>query len=212
MRPFHDRTTAGRILGDRLAETGRYGPDDFVLGLPRGGVPVAAAVADRLGCTLDVFVVRKLGAPANPEYAIGAIASGGGRFIDQAAVEYLRLSPEVLDRIEASERSELERREKRYRHGRPPMDVRGRGVILVDDGIATGASMLVAIDVLTGMAPATLTVAVPVAPRDTVERIARLVDHVVVVGMPEPFHAVGLWYDDFTQTSDDDVARALASR
>lgn len=212
MRPFQDRTAAGRILGDRLAETGRYGPDDFVLGLPRGGVPVAAAVADRLGCNLDVFVVRKLGAPTNPEYAIGAIASGGGRFIDHAVVESLRLSASVLDRIEASERSELERREKRYRHGREPLDVQGRSVILVDDGVATGASMLVAIDVLTGMDPASLTVAVPVAPRDTVERIKGLVDHVIVVGLPEPFHAVGVWYDDFTQTSDDEVAQALASR
>ncbi len=169
-------------------------------------------VADRLGCHLDVFVVRKLGAPSNPEYAIGAIASGGGRFVDEDAVDYLRLSRVVLDRIEASERSELERREKRYRFGRPPLDVQGRGVVLVDDGVATGASMLVAIDVLTGMGPATLTVAVPVAPRDTVERIARLVDHVVVVGTPEPFHAVGVWYEDFTQTSDDEVARALAER
>lgn len=205
--PFADRREAGRVLAERLLEEGL--PVDLVLGLPRGGVPVAGEVAARLRVPLDVLVVRKLGVPGHEELAMGAIASGGTTVLNQEVVDTLRILPAVIARVSASEQAELERREQAYRDGRPPEPVAGRDVWLVDDGLATGASMRAAARALRQLAPRTLSVAVPVAAAETCDDLRREVDTLVCLATPEPFVAVGLWYRDFRATTDDEVRDVL---
>lgn len=210
MKPtrFRDRMDAGRQLARALAGyTGR--PDVLVLGLPRGGVPVAYEVARALGAELDVFLVRKLGLVGHEELAMGAIASGGIRVLNEQVTEALRVSDEVIDAVEERERRELERREREYRGDRPFPDVTGRTVILVDDGLATGATMRAAARAIEARDPARLVVAAPVAAPETCEALREQVDEVVCVLTPEGFHAVGLWYDDFRPTSDEEVRACL---
>jgi putative phosphoribosyl transferase len=207
---YTDRTEAGRVLAGLLREyAGR--PDVVVLALPRGGVPVGYEVARALGAPLDVFLVRKLGVPGHEELAMGAIASGGVRVLNPDVVTALRIPRGAVDSVAARELAELERREAAYRGGRPPPEVRGRTVILVDDGLATGSTMRAAAEALRDRGPAWLVVAVPVAAAETCDDFAREVDQVVCARTPEPFYAVGLWYDDFSQTTDDEV-RALLAR
>ena len=206
---YRDRTHAGRALAERLkAWAGR--PDVLVLALPRGGVPVAYEVATALDAPLDIFLVRKLGLPGHEEFAIGAIATGGVRVLNDDLMEHLGLDERDLDALTRRERAELERRERAYRGDRPPPDVRGKTVILVDDGLATGSTMRAAVEALRAEGPAHIVVAVPTAAIETCEELADLVDDVVCASTPEPFVAVGLWYDDFSQTDDDEV-RALLS-
>lgn len=208
MRAFQDRREAGRRLAQRLdAYVGK--PDVIVLALPRGGVPVAYEVATRLGAPLDVLVVRKLGVPGHSELAMGAIASGGIRVVDERIVGMLGISREAFDRIERAERLELDRREQTFRAGRAPLDVAGKTAIIIDDGLATGASMAAAIDAMRTRNPARLVVAVPVAPPDTCERLGERADEMICLYTPEWMHAVGLWYDDFTQTTDAEVRELL---
>jgi len=204
---FRDRAEAGRLLAERLGGLG--GGDVVVLGLPRGGVPVAREVARALGAPLDVFLVRKLGLPGQPELAMGAIASGGTRVLNEELVDELRLPPEVVDAVAERERAELERRERAYRGDRPPLPLAGRTVLLVDDGLATGSSMRAAIAAVRARRPRRVVVAVPVAPRHTLDELRPLVDELVCLAAPEPFHAVGLWYADFAEVSDEEVRRAL---
>ncbi len=186
------------------------GPDVLVLALPRGGVPVAYEVARALGAPLDVFVVRKLGVPGHEELAMGAVATGGVRVLNEDVVRGLRIPDPVIDAVTAVEREELERRERLYRGDRPSPDVRGRTVILVDDGLATGATMHAAIKALRQQQPARIVVAVPTAAPETCAALRREVDDVVCAITPEPFYSVGLWYEDFSQTSDEEVRELLA--
>jgi predicted phosphoribosyltransferase len=205
---FRDRREAGRVLAQSLSRyAGR--PDVQVLGLPRGGVPVAYDVAHALGAPLDVFLVRKLGVPGHEELAFGAIATGGVRLLNRDVMDSLRLPEEVVEEVVAVESAELDRRERAYRDGRPAPDVRDRIVILVDDGLATGASMRAAVAALRKLNPARVVAAVPVAARQTCVLMAREVDELVCARVPEPFHAVGLWYVDFSQTSDEEVGDLL---
>jgi putative phosphoribosyl transferase len=205
---FRDRTDAGRQLASRLmAYAGR--PDVLVLALPRGGVPVAFEVAQALHAPLDIFLVAKLGVPGREELAMGAIASGGIRVLNDEVVNALNISEQVIDAVAVVEQRELERREHLYRDDRPTPDVRGRTVILVDDGLATGSTMRAAVAALCQQHPARLVVAVPVGARETCTELQTEADEVVCARTPEPFHAVGLWYDDFTQTSDDEVRELL---
>ena len=207
-RPFRDRVDAGKALAGHLRKyAGR--PDVIVLALPRGGVPVGYEVAHALGAPLDVFIVRKLGVPGHEEYAMGAVASGGVRVLNDDAVRSLGLSDETVDRVTARELAELNRRERLYRGDRPEPDLKGRTVILVDDGLATGSTMKAAVKALAARAPARIVVAVPIAAADTCEALRREVDEVVCALTPEPFHAVGLWYDNFSQTSDEEVRDLL---
>lgn len=209
-RRLHDRTAAGRALAARLTSyAGR--PDTLVLALPRGGVPVAYEVACSLGAPLDLMLVRKLGLPGQEELAMGAIAEGGVQVLNHDLVRELHLSPELIAHVAASEGHELQRRARLYRGERPPPDLRGKTVILVDDGLATGATMRAAILAARAQAPARLIVAAPVAARETVALLRPLVDELVVVETPEPFGAIGLWYDEFAQVSDDEV-RAILQR
>ncbi len=204
---YRDRHEAGRILGERLAAlAGR--PDVVVLGLPRGGVPVAWEVARRLGAPLDVFVVRKLGYPGHEELAIGAIASGGVRVLNPEVVAY-GVSREAIERATEREQAELERRERLFRGDRPPIPVAGRTVVLVDDGLATGSTMRAAVRALRQQGAREIVVAVPVAARSTCEQMEEEADQVVCATTPHPFHAVGFWYDDFSQTTDDEVRELL---
>jgi predicted phosphoribosyltransferase len=206
---FRDRYEAGRLLASRLAAyAGR--PDVLVLALPRGGVPVAYEVARALGAPLDVFLVRKLGVPGQEEFAMGAVASGGIRVVNQPLVAALRIPAHVVDAIAAKEEEELRRRQRVYRGDRPPPDVRGRTVILVDDGLATGATMYAAIKALKQQQPARIVVAVPIASAETCQELRAEVDEVVCPVTPEPFHAVGLWYEDFSETTDDEIRDLLA--
>jgi predicted phosphoribosyltransferase len=208
-RPFRDRVEAGKVLAGLLRQyAGR--PDVVVLALPRGGVPVAYQVATALGAPLDVFIVRKLGVPGHEEYAMGAIASGGVRVMNEDVVRGLGLSEAAVDRVTARELAELSRRERRYRGDRPEPDLKGRIVILVDDGLATGSTMKAAVKALAAHGPAKIVVAVPIASADTCRALERDVDEVVCAVTPEPLHAVGLWYDDFSQTSDAEVHDLLA--
>ena len=208
-RRYRNRTDAGRRLAAQLEKYADR-PDVLVLALPRGGVPVAFEVAEALHAPLDVFVVRKLGLPAHPELAIGAIASGGVRIVDQSALRRFGVTDEQLAAVAAGEEQELERREQQYRDARPFPDVEGRTVILIDDGLATGATMAAAATALRAGQPARLVVAVPVAAAETCQAFRGLVDEVVCGATPEPFHAVGLWYEDFSQTSDEEVSDLLA--
>ncbi len=205
---FRDRADAGRQLLQRLgAYKGR--PDVLVLGLPRGGLPVAYEVARGLGAPLDVFVVRKLGVPGQEELAMGAIATGGVRVVNRDVVEALLIPPAVLDRVAEQERRELERRERSYRGDRPEPEVAGRTVILVDDGLATGSTMRAAVAALRQQGPARIVVAVPVAAPSTCEELRREVDEILCFATPEPFMAVGRFYDDFSQTTDEEVRERL---
>lgn len=204
---FADRFAAGRALATRLQSFA--GADVVVLALPRGGVPVAAEVARALRAPLDVFVVRKLGVPGHEELAMGAIASGQVRVLNADVVEWYGLSPETIDEATRRETAELERRERLYRDGSPLTPVQGRIVILVDDGLATGSTMRAAIGAVRQLNPARIVVAVPVGARETCDSLRAVADDVVCVSTPSSFHAVGQWYDDFSQTSDDEVRRLL---
>jgi erythromycin esterase-like protein/predicted phosphoribosyltransferase len=206
---FRNRSDAGRQLAARLKQLG-HGPEVIVLGLPRGGIPVASEIATALGAPLDVFLVRKLGMPGHAEFAIGALAEGGVEVLNRAAIEDFGIPHALVEQVAVRERLELERRDTLYRGGRRRAAVKGRTVILVDDGLATGSTMEAAIRALRQQQPAGIVVAVPVGARDTCERLGRMADRVVCLAMPEPFNAVGTWYDDFTQTSDDEVRRLLA--
>jgi predicted phosphoribosyltransferase len=207
--PFRDRTDAGRYLATKLQEY-RDRADLTVLALPRGGVPVGFEVAIALHCPLDVFIVRKLGLPGHEELAIGAIASGGAQVLDQYLIRELGIPEEEIARVISKEERELERREREYRGDRPPTPVAGRAVILVDDGLATGYTMRAAVGALKQEGAAQTIVAVPVAPVDTCDSLRADVDRVVCAATPEPFVAVGLWYHDFRQTSDEEVRELLA--
>ena len=208
---FRDRRDAGRLLAEKLAAYANR-PDVLVLALPRGGVPVAYEVARRLGAPLDVFVVRKLGVPGHEELAMGAVATGGVRVLNDQLVEQLGIPDQMIDAVAARERQELARRERLYRGGRRPPDVRGRTVILVDDGLATGATMYAAIEALRKQNPGRIVVAVPTASPETCEEMKVKADHVICAITPDPFQAVGRWYQDFSQTSDEEVADLLARR
>jgi predicted phosphoribosyltransferase len=206
---FRDRRDAGRRLADKLAAYANR-PDVIVLALPRGGVPVAYEVARRLVAPMDVFVVRKLGVPGYEELAMGAVATGGVRVLNDQLVEHLGIPDQMIDAVASRERQELARRERLYRGSRSPPDVRGRTVILVDDGLATGATMFAAIEALRNQNPARIVVAVPTASPDTCEEMKQKADEVICAITPEPFHAVGRWYRDFSQTTDEEVAALLA--
>ncbi len=208
---FKDRIDAGKQLAARLAAY-RTRPDVLVLALPRGGVPVAAEVAEALVAPLDAFLVRKLGVPGHEELAFGAVASGGVRILNDEVVKYFGLSWPVIEGVTAHERRELERRERRYRHGLDPIDPRGTIVLLVDDGLATGSTMLAAVKALGKLGPARVVVAVPVAPPSTVQKLAACADEVVCVLEEEPFDAVGRFYETFPQTTDEEVCAILERR
>jgi predicted phosphoribosyltransferase len=206
---FRDRHDAGRRLASMLDEYA--GRDDvIVLALPRGGVPVGAEVANALRAPLDVFLVRKLGVPGREELAMGAIASGGVRVLNPDVVDQLQIPVKWIDVVAAREGEELARREARYRDGRPAPDVRGKTVILVDDGLATGASMKAAVIALRDQGPGRIVVAVPVGAGETCQELGALADEVVCAVTPDPFYAVGSWYLDFDQTTDEEVRELLA--
>lgn len=206
---FRDRSEAGRLLADRLRGYANR-PDVIVLALPRGGVPVAYEVARALDAPLDVFLVRKLGVPGHEEFAFGAIATGGIRVINQDLVQALGIPPKLIDAIAARQQQELERRERLYRGTRPPTDVRNRTLILVDDGLATGSTVLAAVRALRSEGAGRIVVAVPVASPEACEQLGEEADDVICAVTPEPFNAVGLWYQDFSQTTDDEVKELIA--
>ncbi len=208
-RYFRDRREAGRLLAAKLRAYANR-PDVIVLALPRGGVPVAFEVASALGAPLDVFLVRKLGVPGYEELAMGAVATGGVRVLNDEIVRGLGIPDYVIDAVAAWEQQELTRRERVYRDDRPQPNVQGRTVILVDDGLATGATMLAAIKALRQQQPARIVVAVPTASPQACEEMRTEADDVVCAITPEPFYSVGLWYDDFSQTTDEEVRELLA--
>jgi putative phosphoribosyl transferase len=208
-RPFADRVEAGRALAE-LLETYAGQRDVIVLALPRGGVPVAFEVARALRTPLDVFLVRKLGAPGQEELAMGAIASGDVVVMNDDVVHALKIPRNVVEMEVASERHELARREAIYRGGRPPLEVNGKTVILVDDGLATGSTMRAAVAALRRQEPARIVVAVPIGARSTCDEVKKIADECICAITPEHFRAVGLWYDDFEQTDDDEVCTLLA--
>jgi len=205
---FRDRRDAGQALAGSLAQYADR-PDVIVLALPRGGVPVGYEVASALRVPLDVFLVRKLGAPGNEELAMGAIASGGVRVINRDVVEGSSISPATIDAVAAAEARELERRERDYRDDRPAPTIKDRVVILVDDGLATGATMRAGLIALRMKQPLRLIAAVPVAPVMTCRELRAIADEMVCIATPEPFYGVGLWYDDFSPTSDAEVRELL---
>jgi len=206
---YQDRSEAGRLLAERLAKY-KNRPDVVILALPRGGVPVAYEVARALNAPLDVFVVRKLGVPGQEELAMGAIASGGVRVLNEDVVQMLRIPKEVIETTAAIETEELERRERLYRGDRPGLDARGRVAILIDDGLATGSTMRAAAVALRRLQPSRVVIAVPVAAGSTCNELSNEVDEVICADTPEPFYAISLWYRDFTQTTDDEVRELLA--
>ena len=210
MRRFRDRAEAGRELGERLAETYAGRQDVLVLALPRGGVVVGREVADRLDAPLDVVVVRKLGFPGQSELAMGAIASGGVRVLNEALLDQTGVSQALVDDVVARERIELERREALYRGDRAAPDVTGKTVLVVDDGLATGSTMLAAVQALRSLRAGRTVVAVPTAPRQTYEALEDVADEVVCLRQPDPFYAVGLSYEDFAEVLDDEVRALLA--
>ena len=205
---FRNRSEAGRWLADRLQAYARR-PDAIVLALPRGGVPVGYELARALEVPLDVFLVRKLGLPGQEELAMGAIASGGVRVINDDVVQALAVPPSVIDGVARREEQELRRREAAYRGARPAPDLRGRVVILVDDGLATGSTMRAAVRAVKQAQPARVVVAVPVAAASTRDDLGAEVDEIVCETPPEPFLAVGRWYEDFSQTTDEEVSDLL---
>ncbi len=209
MLRFVDRTDAGRALAARLLDYADR-PDLLVLALPRGGAPVGYEVAQALHAPLDVFLVRKLGVPGHEELAMGAIASGGIRVLNRDVVREIGIPPSMIDHVAAQERAELDRRDREYRDGRPPPDVRDKTVILVDDGLATGATMRAALVALRAERPKRLIAAVPVAPASTCQSLRSLADEMICLKTPEPFYGVGMWYEDFAPTSDAEVRELLA--
>jgi len=207
---FQNRAEAGQQLASHLEKYANR-DDVIVLGVPRGGVPVAFEVARTLNVPLDIFVLRKLGVPGHEEFAFGAIGSGGVRVLDKEVVKSIGLSDLVVEMVTRTERAELARREGIYRGGRPALDVRGKTVILVDDGIATGSSLRAGVRALRQMKPAAIVIAAPVAPRSTVNRLRHEVDEVVCAAIPERFYGVGQFYHDFSQVPDEEVNALLDS-
>ena len=201
---YPDRRAAGQALAARLGHCARL-PGAIVLALPRGGVPVAHEVARELGLPLDVFIVRKLGVPRHEELAMGAIASGGVRVLNRQVIDDLGLTQDVIEAVTAAELAELHRRERLYRAHRPPLDLRGRTVILIDDGLATGSTMRAAVAALRQQGPARIVVAVPVGAPETCAEFQEEADESICARTPEPFYAVSLWYGDFSQTTDEEV-------
>ncbi len=206
---FRDRTDAGQQLAGALQQF-LHSANAVVLGLPRGGIPVAHQIARQLGLPLDVLVVRKVGAPGQPELAMGAVASGGARVVNDDVLAHFADAEAVFAAMAEQEHLEVERREALFRVGRGPLDVKDRVCVIVDDGLATGATMEAAVRALRMLGAARLIVAVPVASRDAVSRLERSADEVVCLLQPPWFRSVGQWYDDFEQTSDEEVARLLA--
>lgn len=209
MAIFRDRRDAGQKLAQELMGYANR-PDVLVLALPRGGVPVAFEVAKALKAPLDLFLVRKLGVPGHEELAMGAIASGGVRVLNDTVVDALNIPDRLIDAVAEKEQRELERRERAYRGDRPKPEVRGKTVILVDDGLATGASMRAAVEALRAQDPAGIVVAVPTAAPETCEAFEDTVEEVVCAETPQPFFGVGFWYQDFSQTTDEEVRTLLA--
>ncbi|HET9234506.1 MAG TPA: phosphoribosyltransferase [Candidatus Eisenbacteria bacterium] len=205
---YNTRRQAGVALAHRLAKYSRR-PDVIVLGLPRGGVPVAYEVAERLDVPLDVFVIRKLALPDDPEIALGAVTTGGIRVLNPEVIESMRIPPQTIERVAAGQERELSRQERLYRGDQRPLQAANRCVILVDDGMATGSTMQAAIHALREQGAKTLVAGVPVAPREACEVLAPQLDEIVCLNTPDPFFAVSLWYEDFDQTSDGDVRRLL---
>jgi putative phosphoribosyl transferase len=205
---FHNRSDAGQALAKQL---GLYADreDVMILGIPRGGVVVAGEVASVLNAPLDIFVVRKLGVPGHEELAFGAVASGGVRILDRELIEAMELSTREIERVTRTERAELQRRETVYRGDRPALKVKGLTVLVVDDGIATGSSMLAGIRALRQLSPARIVVAAPVAPESTCKRLRGEVDDLVCVYTPQLFHAIGQFYEDFSQVTDEEVIGLL---
>ncbi|MHB1317801.1 MAG: phosphoribosyltransferase [Anaerolineae bacterium] len=208
MSLFRDRTEAGRRLAAMLPP---LDPDArvVVLGLPRGGVPVALELARVLQCPLDIFLVRKLGAPSQPELALGAIATGGVHVVNQDLIDFLGVDAATLDGLVARERAELERRERDYREDQEPLNLRDVTAIMVDDGLATGASMRAGLTALRDAGPAHVIAAIPVAPPETLAAIRRMVDQIVCIATPDPFYSVGAWYTRFEQVTDEQVRACL---
>uniref|UniRef100_A0A832H6W2 Phosphoribosyltransferase n=1 Tax=Oscillatoriales cyanobacterium SpSt-402 TaxID=2282168 RepID=A0A832H6W2_9CYAN len=206
---FQNRTEAGRLLAEQLKPYANR-PKVVVLGLPRGGVPVAYEVATALQAPLDICLVRKLGVPGHRELAMGAIASGGVRVLNYDVISWLGISSKTIDHVAAAELKELQRRDRAYRGDRPQPDIHDHTVILIDDGIATGSTMRAAISVLKTQQPAHLVVAVPVAPPKVCDELQAEVNDVVCLMTPEAFYAIGIWYEDFSQTTDTEVRELLA--
>src|SRR5438045_9374169 len=206
---YRDRVDAGKQLAKRLTVYAER-DDVLVLALPRGGVPVAYEVAKALRAPLDIFLVRKLGVPGHEELAMGAIATGGVRVLNDDVVDYLKIPGDVIDAVAANELRELERRERAYRGNRPEPDVRGKTIILVDDGLATGSTMRAAASALREQDPARIVVAVPVSAPQTCDEYRMGVDEIICAKTPEPFYGVGRWYEDFSQTTDEEVRDILA--
>ncbi len=205
---YKDREDAGQVIAQKLI---RYNKEDgIVLALPRGGVPVGAQVARALKLPLDIVVPRKLGAPGNPELAIGAIGSGGVRFLDEELIKRLRVTKEYIEEETERQLQEMDRRLKRYRGDLPPLRIRDKNVILVDDGIATGSTMIAAIMGIKSLGPKKVIVAVPVGPKETIPHLQREADLVIFAATPEPFYAVGRFYDDFRQVNDEEVINLLS--
>src|SRR5947208_1699462 len=206
---FRDRTEAGQVLASKLTKYLNQ-VDTVILALPRGGVPVAYEIGKELGLPVDIFVVRKLGVPGHEELAMGAIASGGVRHINRDVVDQVRIDSETIDVASRREQKEIERREQLYRGQRSPVDVRNKTVIVVDDGLATGSTMHAAIAALRQHRPARIVVAVPAASPQTCSEIADEVDEIICAATPETFYAVGQWYQEFSQTTDEEVRDLLA--
>jgi putative phosphoribosyl transferase len=207
---FENRYDAGRFLAGKLTAFADR-TDVVVLALPRGGVPIGYEIAKALNAPLDIFLVRKLGAPIHPELAMGAIASGGVRVLNEDVVRKLRISPQTIDAVAAEELRELNRREQAYRGSRPALAVQNKVVILTDDGLATGASMRAAVMALKLLLPAKIIVAVPVGAPDTCAAFREIADEVICGITPDDFGAVGMWYEDFSQTTDEEVCAILAT-